>query len=112
MHLFSVAVRLRGGSSQTEGRVEINLNGVWGIVCDRKWDLPDGHVLCRMLGYKRALQTSCCSRYGQESVQSWITDVQCTGKESSLVGCSYTGWDLAECRGQEAGVICANDSGN
>ena len=49
-------VRLVGGSRDTEGRVEVKINEVWGSVCDSGWSLPEGDVICRQLGYPRASQ--------------------------------------------------------
>ena len=44
-------VRLVGGADEFEGRVEVFINGVWGTVCDDEWDVTDGAIVCRELGY-------------------------------------------------------------
>lgn len=51
MVLSGPLVRLAGGDSRKEGRVEIFLNGEWGSVCDHGWNDVNAAVVCRQLGF-------------------------------------------------------------
>ena len=44
-------VRLVGGTSINEGRVELCYIYQWTTICDRGWDDNDASVICGQLGY-------------------------------------------------------------
>ena len=43
-------MRLAGGT-ETEGRLEVKYNDVWGTVCDDRFQDEDAQVACYMLGF-------------------------------------------------------------
>ena len=49
-------MKLVGGQSAYEGRVEVCLSQRWGTICDYGWSEPDGLVVCKQLGYSSAGQ--------------------------------------------------------
>ena len=44
-------LRLVGGSSDHEGRLEMCRDGQWGTICDDDWDNINSNVACRQLGF-------------------------------------------------------------
>ena len=48
------SIRVMGGSSSMEGRVEVCQNGDWGTVCDDGWTTVDANIACRQLGFSNS----------------------------------------------------------
>ena len=44
-------LRLVGGLSDTNGRIEICLRERWGTICGDTWGAMEVKVICRQLGY-------------------------------------------------------------
>ena len=108
--LFIVAtnVRLAGGSRPYQGRVEIFFRGSWGTVCDDSWDLTDARVVCRELGFSRAVSAHRSAHFGEGTGPIWLDDVRCTGSESRLDQCGHRGVGSHNCdHDEDAGVVCS-----
>ena len=111
MYCIGIAVRLVGGSSYNEGRVEVNYNGEWGTVCDDGWSGIDVRVVCRQLGFG----TSGSSYYfGRGSGPIWLDYIVCTGSESTLASCGHLGVGITRncSHYDDAGVRCYGAIGN
>ena len=105
-----VLLRLVGGSSEAEGRVEVFHSGHWGTVCGRGWDLQDATVVCRQLGYGRAVGALGGAAFGWGSGSIWYDNVNCNGSEASLTQCVHRGLGVHDCyHRQDAGVICGSE---
>ena len=43
-------LRLVGGEGESEGRVEVCVDGFWGTVCDQNWSQREAMTVCRQAG--------------------------------------------------------------
>ena len=101
-------VRLVGGSLYNEGRVEVNYNGPWGTVCDDGWSNFDARVVCRQLGFGSSRAAYGSAYFGQGSGPILLSNVTCTGRESTLASCGHPGVGVTGNCGhsEDAGVRC------
>ena len=44
-------VKLSGGESPNEGRVDLYFENSWQTICGRTFDFREAEVVCRMLGF-------------------------------------------------------------
>ena len=49
-------IRLSNGTYKSRGLLEIYLNRKWGTVCNEKFTIRIGDVICRQLGYTNAVR--------------------------------------------------------
>ena len=100
-------VRLVGGSSEHEGRVEIYRHGEWGTICDDDFDEIDGSVICRELGFPAAVSVSGMSFYGEGTGAIWLDNLMCNGSEYAIEDCPHPGLGVHNCNhSEDAGVLC------
>ncbi|XP_008048723.1 lysyl oxidase homolog 3 isoform X4 [Carlito syrichta] len=109
-------IRLSGGRSRHEGRVEVQIGGPgplrWGLICGDDWGTLEAMVACRQLGLGYA-------NHGLQETWYWdsgnitevvMSGVRCTGTELSLDQCAHHGTHIT-CKRTEtrftAGVICS-----
>ncbi|CAH1243348.1 PRSS12 [Branchiostoma lanceolatum] len=84
--LCEAGVRLAGGTTQSEGRVEVYHKGRWGAVCDRDWAAnKEGAVVCKELGFHGNAE-NIPSDHDDDLPKRpvWINGTRCTGSEDRL----------------------------
>ena len=106
-----LAVRLvnNHNSHNYEGRVEVYHSGQWGTICGSQWDIHDGDVVCKQLGYRGAVRIWSYNHFGRGTGRVW-NSVGCRGNETNLAECDFSGWGAGYCRSyrNSAGVTCSS----
>ncbi|XP_041928367.1 lysyl oxidase homolog 3B isoform X2 [Alosa sapidissima] len=108
---YEKTVRLQGGRSSYEGRVEVRVGERWGALCSQGWSTREAMVACRQLGLGYSMHAITETWYWDSSN---VTDmvwsgVKCTGSEMSLTQCQRH--KVFNCQKAvarfSAGVICS-----
>ncbi|KAM3915862.1 scavenger receptor cysteine-rich type 1 protein M130-like [Leptodactylus fuscus] len=103
-------LRLVGGTSVCEGRLEVRHHGVWGTVCGDYWNDKDAAVVCQQLGCSTSGSQIKATSFGPGSGNVWFSNVDCTGEESNLWQCRHQMWGHPFCdHEQDVGVMCAGE---
>jgi len=103
-----ITVRLVGGSSPEEGRLEVRYKGTWGTVCDDYFDNAAAGVVCYMLGFKHAGRFI-GNRYGPGNGTIWLDSIRCHGMERHISECSNGIWGTHNCgHHEDVAVSCTS----
>nr|XP_057912674.1 deleted in malignant brain tumors 1 protein-like [Doryrhamphus excisus]XP_057912675.1 deleted in malignant brain tumors 1 protein-like [Doryrhamphus excisus] len=102
-------IRLVGhGSSRCSGRVEVFHTGVWGTVCDDHWSHINSDLVCQEMQCGSTLASKKSAYFGEGVDQIWLDDVECTGKELSILKCPHRPFGENNCgHSEDVGVICS-----
>ena len=127
-------MRLVGGATSNEGRVEICINQVWGTVCYatsyyNRWDTSEGRVVCRQLGHQElgecnvmkirqqliwtldyaglTAHRTASSLYGVGSGAVFLSNLYCACSEDNLLQCPHTVFVGTSCtHARDVGLYC------
>ena len=113
MSFKGIIIRLVGGSTYSEGRVEVKYNGEWGTVCDDGWSSYSTYVVCRQLGFGTYGWSYGGAYFGQGTGPIWLDNVVCTGSETKLASCGHLGFKVIRSCGhyEDMGVRCYGNQG-
>ncbi|XP_052635583.1 scavenger receptor cysteine-rich type 1 protein M130-like, partial [Harpia harpyja] len=104
--------RLVNGSTECEGRVEVQVLGTWGTLCASHWDLLDAHVLCRHLDCGFAKSIPRPGHFGRATHPFWRDSFHCDGTEGHLGQCPVTALGALCSHENDAAVICSGHEAN
>ncbi|XP_053556354.1 lysyl oxidase homolog 3 [Bombina bombina] len=108
---YETTIRIVGGRTQFEGRVEVKLGTSWGYLCSEGWTTKEAMVACRQLGLGYSLHAVTETWYWDASnaTEMVLSGVRCTGNEMALTQCARH--NTVSCKNtgtrHAAGVICS-----
>ncbi|CAH1773679.1 unnamed protein product [Owenia fusiformis] len=82
-------VRLADGATASQGRLEVNFNGIWGTVCDDLVTPTDARVVCKMLGYNdgRGIVVPRGTFPPGDGLRTWISALMCGPSDTIIDNC-------------------------
>ena len=92
--------------------VLVEKDGINGTICSKGWTKQDAMVACRQMGYTGGVPFG--PRYYSSRTPIWMSDINCTGNETSISQCQYNDTGAQQsCRSNRlaARVFCYKKSG-
>ncbi|OXB52068.1 hypothetical protein ASZ78_013226, partial [Callipepla squamata] len=88
----ALELQLVDGGGPCAGKVEVKLQGRWGTVADRDWNMNDAEVVCQQLGCGSAAHTTFSWRVSQDHSSLMLALINCSGIEKAIWNCNVKGW--------------------
>ncbi|CAC5357212.1 unnamed protein product [Mytilus coruscus] len=89
--------KLINGTTSYNGRLELYYDGTRGTVCDDGFGDIEASVVCRYLGLSWNGRFSYEFKDWFEGSNYLLDDIDCTGRESSILSCKHTSWNSHNC---------------
>ncbi|XP_070567260.1 scavenger receptor cysteine-rich type 1 protein M130-like [Ptychodera flava] len=81
-------LRLVDSQESNKGRLEVQIDGVWGRVCANSWDIHNVHTVCRQLEFPDDSTILLPNGfYGIGTGEIFLNDIDCHGYEDTLASC-------------------------
>ena len=91
-------LRLYGGTTPREGRLEVHYMGFWGTICDDYWNRDqEGFVACRQMGFTGSGIFDGSRDGFSKDLPILMDDVFCDGFEERLVDCEHRDFFVNDC---------------
>ncbi|XP_016132943.1 lysyl oxidase homolog 3A isoform X3 [Sinocyclocheilus grahami] len=105
-------IRIVGGRTDHEGRMEVQVKSRWGTVCSDNWTTREAMVACRQLGLRYCLHAITETWYWDSSnvTEMVLSGVKCKGNDMTLTDCQHHSVVSCKRAGAQfsAGVICSD----
>ena len=108
---YGKKIRLTNSNSSKYGRLEVYYRTKWAPICDTLFGKIEADVACIQLGFKQAVNFSCCSHYDRlYTGRYYMNNLYCRGYEKSLFDCGYSSMINYRCpKNKAVGVFCSGE---
>ena len=105
-------IRLINGTFENQGRLEVQVYGLWGTVCHDSWGVQESNVACKQLGYSKALFAHSII-LSDSNLPNWLERVHCNGSEEFIWDCDNNGIGPEDgCTGDEIVYLMCHTNTN